>query len=363
MASGKRRDAFMSAPTALLVAAGFFGCGGDDARVDDPVPADGPIRPTADHHLHIRSAAGAAMTDELSREPGSPGEPSGPSRAADAIAAMDSAGVEYGFILSIAYMYGMPYIEVADEHAKVRAENDYVAEQVSAYPDRLVGACSVNPLADYALEEIERCGAEERLSALKLHFTNSGVDLRNSAHVERLQLVFRSLRRLDLPAIVHMRTREEGYGVRDANIFVDDVLSQAPGLPVQIAHMAGWGGYDDATDEALGVFADAFDAGRLNRDDYSFGLGAVVFNPAAAGADTSLARGVAEANQKLAARIRQIGLDRVVFATDWPSWPPVEDKRTGIYRNILLMERALPLTENERRRLFSNVGSVLDRAR
>jgi hypothetical protein len=33
-----------------------------------------------------------------------------------------------------------------------------------------------------------------------------------------------------------------------------------------------------------------------------------------------------------------IGWDRVVYATDWPSWPPVANTRKGIQRNLELIE-------------------------
>ena len=65
-------------------------------------------------------------------------------------------------MLSIAYMFASADAEVEDEYGLVRRENDYVAEQVATVPDRLLGACSVNPLADYSIEEIERCGADSR---------------------------------------------------------------------------------------------------------------------------------------------------------------------------------------------------------
>lgn len=80
--------------------------------------------------------------------------------AADVLAALDAAFVQRGLVLSIAYMFGSPDLTIEDEYAKVRSENAYVAEQVSAAPDRLVAACSINPLADYAFDEIERCASQ-----------------------------------------------------------------------------------------------------------------------------------------------------------------------------------------------------------
>ena len=36
-----------------------------------------------------------------------------------------------------------------------------------------------------------------------------------------------------------------------------EVFPQAPDVPIQVAHLAGWGGYDDAADEAAAAFVDA----------------------------------------------------------------------------------------------------------
>ena len=43
------------------------------------------------------------------------------------------------------------------DDAAVRAENDFVAEEVAKFPDRLMGFCGVNPLYPGATEELDRC--------------------------------------------------------------------------------------------------------------------------------------------------------------------------------------------------------------
>ncbi len=344
----------------LMVVVVLGGCGAEPhAEVDT-----GPRVASADHHMHIQSAEAALNLDRAREavEPPPEGETLDPSPtfgAADAIAALDAAGLEGGVLLSNAYMFAMPDVEVTDELAKVLAENDYVAEQAALFPERLVGLCSVNPLADYALDEIERCGQDSRLTGLKLHLANSDVDLRNDEHVEVLAEVFRRLGELRMPVLIHMRTRNPEYGPVDVNIFIERVLSQAPELPIQIAHMAGWGGYDAATDAALAAFVEAFDQGTLARERFSFGLGAVVFQPEAADNDQRAER-VRQSNQNLASRLRELGLDLVVYATDWPAWPPGSEPRTAIERNLELIRSALPLSEEELERVLANVGVLFD---
>lgn len=108
------------------------------------------------------------------------------------IAEMDAAGIKRAAVLSTAYWFGSPLRKAPeDEYAKVRAENDWVSSQVARYPDRLVGFCSFNPLKDYALDELNRCAKMPNMKGLKLHFGNSGVDLLNPQHVEKVIQVFR----------------------------------------------------------------------------------------------------------------------------------------------------------------------------
>lgn len=305
-----------------------------------------------EHHAHIRSLDARDVLIEIQEAVGEtviePDE--GAVTAAHLIAAMDSAGVDRAQVLSVGYFFGFPDFEVVDEERRLRAENDYVAEQVSRYPDRLAGACSVNPLTEYAPAEVTRCANDDRLSGLKLHFANSDVDLRDQEDVARIQAVFRAASDGDLPIVVHMRTRAPDYGSRDVDVFIDEILSQAPGLPVQIAHMAGWGGYDDATDEALGTFVAAFDSGRLDPSLYSFDLAAVVMPPSRAEPDSARVRAVSEANEMLAGRIRALGPEHVLYATDWDA--------IALAPYLRGVREILPLSADEISDILDNVGPM-----
>ena len=124
------------------------------------------------------------------------------------------------------------------------------------------GFCSVNPLKDYAIEELARCAKDPQLHiGLKLHFGNSDVDLDNPQHVEQLRRVFRAANEHRMAIAVHLRssvTRKRRYGEAQARVFLNVVFPAAPDVPIQIAHLAGAGGYDDpSVDQALAVFVDA----------------------------------------------------------------------------------------------------------
>lgn len=326
------------------------------------LPAAGtesPVAVFAEHHAHIRSEATARLL--AAHQQDGQDEPPAAAEAAtatDLLAALATAGIERAVVISIAYRLGAPGLELEDEALRVRAENDYVATETSRASRRLAAVCSVNPLKAYVLDEIRQCAADTRIAGMKFHFTNSGIDLRDAGHVATLQAAFRLLDRLGLPLVVHMRTLREDYGADDARVFIDELLSIAPDLPVQVAHMAGWGGYDAATDAALGEFSAAFEAGRLTGKRVSFDLAAVVFDPDVAGDNEELAASVRSANRNLAARIRAVGTERVLFATDWPTWPPTADPRLKLGQNIRLLHKALPLDDAEWAVIHANSQSA-----
>jgi predicted TIM-barrel fold metal-dependent hydrolase len=276
----------------------------------------------------------ASMMSNVS--PPSPSDTAGlPARAL--IAQLDSVGMRRATVLSLAYQFGSPMFEVDDEYARVRAENDWTAREAAGYPDRLVAFCSFNPTKAYALEELERCLHTPGFSGLKLHFTSSFVDLRNPDHVERVQRILQRANAERFPIVVHMRTLDETYGRIDAEIFLREILAQAPDVPVQIAHLAGWGGYDPETEQAFSVFADAIASGDRRAAHVYFDVTAV----APVTSDSLRAMAVE--------RMRKVGLGRFVFGVDLADTASQRRERWAQFTQ-------LPFTEDELRAIAANVA-------
>jgi uncharacterized protein len=256
--------------------------------------------PIVDSHQHLFSPAVAQLAPALKSLD-----------ASDLIALLDEAGIERALVLSVAYQFGNPNKpKIENEYEQVKAENDWTSQQVARYPGRLWAFCGVNPLKDYALEEIERCAQDPRLRrGIKLHFGNSDVDLDNPQHVNQLRRVFRAANEHGMAIVVHLHpsiTRKRPYGAMQAKVFLNDVLPSAPNVPVQIAHLAGAGGYDEpAVDEALSVFV-----GAIAKKDKHMTL--VYF-------DVSGVAGYGQWAEKaslIARRIRQLGIARVLYGSD-----------------------------------------------
>jgi len=271
-----------------------------------------------------------------------PGPPAHrPLTADDAVAQLDEAGIRRGAVLSVAYWFGSAWSEpVADEAAKVRAENDWVSRQVAMHPDRLVAFCGLNPLKDYALAELARCAELPGVVGVKLHFGNSGVDLRDAAHLARIRDVFRATDELGMAIVAHLWTgpEYEERGAEDARIFLEQVLPAAPRTTVQIAHLAGGG---RSTDAALGVFAEAIAAGDPRTRNLWFDVA------------TLTAGQSPEGLRRDARRLRQIGLERILYGTDLAPPNPSPRLSWGQFR------AAMPLGDEEVRAIAANVAPYL----
>ncbi|MDQ6829911.1 MAG: amidohydrolase [Gemmatimonadota bacterium] len=187
------------------------------------------------------------------------------------------------------------------------------------------------------------------LHGLKLHFANARLDLRNPADVEKASAVFAAANAERLPILVHLRARNAPFGARDARIFIEKILPAARDVPVQLAHLAGWGSYDQANDDALVAFIDAMKSGEIDRSHLYFDVAAVFV---VVWRGLKLDASVSSWTPVIAQRMREIGLDHVLFGTDWPSL-----RSQSTIATFLLNESGL--TRAEVHRVFGNLAPYL----
>lgn len=137
---------------------------------------------------------------------------------------------------------------------------------------------------------------------------------------------------------------------------MNQILPAAPDIPVQVAHLGGWGGYDRITDDSLSTFADACVAQPGRCRHLYFDIAAVVLAPtdaaAARGSDLRFLwdeeQGFPKGLDRLATNLRRIGLSRILFGTDWP----VVTARDY----ISTLRTNLPLRPAEINQIFSNLA-------
>jgi predicted TIM-barrel fold metal-dependent hydrolase len=311
----------------LIAAAGAAGAASLRAQRQAP-------RPAADHHQYLFGP----LTQSLA--------PTTPRLDAEGLVRLlDAAGIGRAVVLSLGYQFGNPNRPpVEDEYAKVRGENDWTAQQVARHGNRLIGFCGVNPLKDYAEEEIRRCADEPSLrTGLKLHFGNSDVQLDDPEHVAKVRAVFARANAVGMAIAVHLHgsvNRKRPHGARQARTFLEQLLPAAPDVVVQIAHLTSAGGWESEVDEAMSVFAEAIRRLDPRTQRLYFDISGV---------------GLPEWRKHapaVAACIRQVGSDRMLFGSDGTA---------EFMRPIEAWEayRQLPLNVQETFALAANVAPYL----
>jgi predicted TIM-barrel fold metal-dependent hydrolase len=290
-----------------------------------------------DYHQHLYSPEASARSS-----PGLMGID-----ADNLVAQLDAAGIGRAVVLSVAYSFSNPNKErVPNEYAHVMRENNWTSAQVAKYPHRLLGFCSVNPLRPYALGEVARCAKDSNLhTGLKLHFGNSDVNIDDPDHLARVRRVFRAGNEQHMAIVVHMHANidhHRPYGAREALIFLEQLLPEAPDVVVQIAHLAGGGGYDDpATDAALSVFVKAIERKDPRMKNVYFDVCGIAIP------------GMWENKADLVVqRIRQIGTNRLLYGSDAAT-------ADNAPKDALKRWRSLPLTQEEFGEIENNVAPYL----
>jgi uncharacterized protein len=242
--------------TRLAIALALGGLAFVQASVQELSNTRPPV-PLADHHQHLFSPELAALMTTTA-----PVAAVRPRTAADLIEQLDAAGIKRAVVLSTAYIFEQPSRNADHAAEKLKRDNDWTSTQVAQFPDRLIGFCGLNPLKDYALEELARCAADPHLRrGLKLHFGNSVVDFHNPEHVEQVRRVFRAANDRRMAIVAHVRasvTAKLPWGREEAVIFLNELLPEAPDVVVQVAHLASAGSpQDEGSQQALDVFVDA----------------------------------------------------------------------------------------------------------
>lgn len=306
------------------------------------------VAPLVDHHIHIQSPAVSEMMQRTMEKSPESFEGISPDilkvrSGADAIRELDRAGIRQGVLLSTGYMFASPMLatDPADVARLTREENRYNVDAAKASGGRLLAFVGINPIAPNAIEELDYWSREGGADGIKLHLGNSQFDYGSAEQMAKLSAFVRAASAAKLPLVIHSRG-EAGFTQPNVRRFIDEVLSQAGDLPVQIAHGGGYGGLDRVTLDTLATYRDAIARRAPGTKNLVFDISAVV--------EYDLGETPAERvryRRDYVALMRKIGLKRFVLGSDWPGIHPP--------REYFLREKAeLPVTAREWQRLRRN---------
>lgn len=232
-----------------------------------------------------------------------------------ALFAASSIGIQRAIVLSNSYSK-MAYRDYA------RTQNSFVAKEAKKNPTKIAGACAVNPLMDWAQEEMRRCKSDG-LKVLKLHTMASGMDLRRHADLIELKRVLTLAIELKFTVLVHGNLPKNSRG-NEAEILLK-TLAEYPKLRFIIGHLMG------REYELLKTFT------------HPNFLVEVSVLPI-------WAKEKAE-KENLVKVMREVGMKKFVFGSDWPVFHPAE---------LLKALQELPLRSSELEDVVYHNASALD---
>lgn len=342
------RGTTTAARTALLLA-GLNGAACEPERGAASAPDSAPVM--ADHHVHV-------LSPELVQDWKAVGVPfSRPDSAYTSVSAILDVGAIPAFLVSMAHVYGLPEfrraldLSIDAELLRVRRANDHVAHEVARAPASLVGFCSVHLLRAYAIAEIERCRHDLDLAGLKLHLSASGIDLHDREHLHLLATLASTAAREGLALLIHLAAVDGELRADELRAFIEHVVEPNPDLELYLAHLGGNGGYRRSARRVVHAFTAYLRESEVNsaRTIYFELSGTLLARttdgvPASSRADA----------RRLAADLQALGLDRVVFGSDYPVFDP------GSFAGLL--QRRLSLSPAELTTIAENRGPVFARA-
>lgn len=223
-----------------------------------------------------------------------------------------------------------------NERELVEKENSYVAAARNTHRSRLRAFCSVDPLRDYALNELERCRSRLLMDGIKLHHNANQVYLTVPDHLAKVKRVFEFASRHKLPVLLHFDNSHQRFGKRDADLLVGAILNDLKPISLRIAHFGTSGGFNSRTKAVIDSFREHFrNSPQIRRHKITFDISAVALDK-----DSEGVRKLTDGEfEELGIYVRRLGFDRIAFGTDYPLYRPAE------YLEIL--RSRLKLTDDE----------------
>jgi predicted TIM-barrel fold metal-dependent hydrolase len=177
--------------------------------------------------------------------------------------------------------------------------------------------------------------------AMKLNVGEGGdnIDLHDSSQVRVLRDFFAAANARRMPIVIHLGSRG-GFARPEVRTFLEEIVSAAPDIPIQIAHMSS--GFQSP--DALTEFADARSRNDPLARNLYFDLSVGRFKDL----DPAVGRFIADA-------IRKIGLEHVLYASD--EQPGDQHVPTAVHWKEIGQE--LPLTSEELRAIADNVAPYM----
>jgi predicted TIM-barrel fold metal-dependent hydrolase len=240
-------------------------------------------------------------------------------------------------LIGMGYVYCNPeYYQGSDAYDKLKQENDYLWEEAKKYQQTIKPFFAIDPLKDYAIDEIKRCLTKTNICGIKLHFNASQVYLTEPEHLKKVKPIFQLAAENNLPILLHFDNWHPKFGKTDVEILVDSILNKIPKLELRIAHFGTSGGFNQKTKNVINAFIELREKGRIaKRHKILFDISAVALDKDSEGVKKLTKKEFEELNSY----IHKIGTENIIFGTDYPLY------LTNKYIDVL--KSKLKLSESE----------------
>ena len=284
-----------------------------------------------DGHVHI-------MSPDLIKDWKALGIPFSKSEAkyADLDTILKTNHAEHINLIGMGYVYGnSEFYQGDDEYEKVKQENNFLFESAKNYSN-VQPYFAIDPLKEYALEELERCLKLNSNSGLKLHFSSSQVYLTEPEHLIKVKAIFKKAAEQQLPILLHFDNWHPKFGGPDVQLMAKEILSDIAPLQLTIAHFGSSGGFNQKTKNVLDAFIEGFENGSIpSKHSIRFDISAVALDKDSEG----VKKLTEDEFKELKTYCDKLGYDKISFGTDYPLYTSKE--------YVEILKNKLQLTESE----------------
>ncbi len=186
--------------------------------------------------------------------------------------------------------------------------------------------------------------AEHPIRGVKLHLASAGFRFDDAEHVAALSNTVCWAHARDLLVLLHLDPQRHGLVTAHLRRRLDEVFGPLPSMRVVITHVSGSGGFGPwprSVLETIATWLDSEQAAGRPRREFFVDLSTVPLIRESEGHPPS----TDEEISALAPAVRRLGIDHVLFASDYPVFDPRDQA-------VFLRERC-GLTEDELTALFA----------
>ena len=221
--------------------------------------------------------------------------------ADDIIAKLDAANVDKAAVT------GLGYHSLVGDDREVTRENVFVSNEVSKYPDRLIGFCAANPHFLSAAAELDDCLELNGMIGVVLHLADSKLDMNDTGDANKLDELFATVQENDAPLMIHVGGPRFGLPL-DSKGFENLVDKMAGYDDMRVLHAQCAGITDERRIEVwLALLQNEFSSGLVAANHF-----VSIDDCLAVYGDGPLLN-----KELIVSRLRRWGIDKVLFASGY----------------------------------------------